>query len=76
MARRGDGTDRGIDVAFESERAARAAQARIKEALEVAGFADRVGVWLWRPRSLGLPTTQAGRTTGMELRLHPKTTTE
>jgi hypothetical protein len=76
LARPGDGTERGIDVAFESETAARGAQNRIKVALSEAGLSDRVGVWLWRPKSLGLPTTEAGRTTGMELRLQPKTTTK
>jgi hypothetical protein len=71
-AQPGDDTERGINVAFESESAARAAQAQIKAALERSGFADRVGVWLWKPSSLGLPTTEAGRATGIELRLQPK----
>lgn len=74
LAQPGDGTERGIDVVFGSEKAAREAQALIKVALEEAGYSDRVGVWLWRPRSLGLPTTEAGRTTGLELRLQPTLT--
>lgn len=73
LAQPRDGTERGIDVAFESENAAREAQALINVALEQAGYSDRVGVWLWRPSSMGLPTTEAGRRTGMELRLQPKT---
>lgn len=75
MARSGDNTERGIDVAFESINAARGAQAQVKAALDTAGFTDRVGVWLWQPSSTGLPTTAAGRETGRELRLHPRSGT-
>jgi hypothetical protein len=71
-ARRSDGTERGIDIAFESVSAAREARARVKAALDGAGFADRVGVWLWRPSGTGVPATPAGHAAGMELRLHPK----
>jgi hypothetical protein len=67
----GDRTERGVDVAFESDDLARRAQLAVKHALEGDGLEELVTVWLWRPQSGGRPATPAGLETGRELRLAP-----
>ena len=71
-ARAGDRTERGIDVEFPTEAAARNAKAPIIEALRAEGFAELADVWLWRPESGGGPATTAGHRPRRELRLAPR----
>ena len=68
----GDRADRAIDVAFDTDDEARTAQRAVNDALEVAQLRSRVGVWLWRPSSGGVPASPAGRDAGRELRLEPR----
>jgi hypothetical protein len=63
-------SERGIDVAFAGVDEARAAERAIRAALTERGL-DKVTTWLWRPRSLGPPRTDAGAEVGFELRLAP-----
>ena len=62
---------RGIDVRFESEADARAAESGIRKALAEAGY-EGVTTWFWRTTSGGFPATPAGRDSGMELRIQPR----
>lgn len=61
---------RGIDVPFPSTSHARHAGTAVRAALAGAGYAQ-VTTWLWQTSSGGQPTTPAGHSTGMELRLAP-----
>ncbi|MFN3219821.1 MAG: hypothetical protein ACE367_25315 [Acidimicrobiales bacterium] len=65
----GDDTDRGIDVAFTSQADAERARDQINQSLESSASAGLVSAWVWTPGSDGDAQTEAGRTTGREIRL-------